>query len=175
MRKNDFIKFITTISEEDLRKEMELLYDKYKDVKKHYTMELGSEKDRATIFSAARKTILKSYSRRGYRPKSPKLMKLNNIIKEMETISIFDHELVEFYLFNIETALEFNKTFGYYSEPFENFISRNYVKTLEKIHSAALRDDYKENLDEIVNKLSPKTSFRPMIQGIYDEIFLLEE
>jgi hypothetical protein len=168
MRKTDYSKFINSISHDELKEEMEMLYEKYKDVKKHYTMELGTEKDRMAIFNSAKKTITKSYSRRGYRPKSPKLMKLNNTIKELESISIFDHELIDFYLFNIETALTFNKEYGYYSEPFENFVERNFIKTLDKIEAAALITDFEDRLLKLVNVLAPKTIFRHMIMKHYN-------
>ncbi|NNK89627.1 MAG: hypothetical protein HKO89_03390, partial [Saprospiraceae bacterium] len=46
MRKSVFQKHLDQLDEESLREELKTLYGKIEAVRKHYAMELGSQKDR---------------------------------------------------------------------------------------------------------------------------------
>ena len=83
MRKSNFTKFLNSLTEEELREEMDKLYSKYKPIKDYYTMELGETEDRKKLLDRAKKGIERLYERRKTRSR---LSKVNAILKEISLI-----------------------------------------------------------------------------------------
>ena len=153
MRKASFIKFLETLSEEDLRKEVLTLFTNYKEVKAYYAMELGQEKDRERLFAKAKKDIKGKYATRSYRrPKRPRVAKINAILKEVNKISIFKEEMADLYLYNCECALDFIEEYQFHSDPLYNNIFRSFRSACDLIVASIAEEEQIERCQKIVDR-----------------------
>ena len=85
MRKSNFVKHINALNEEELREEMGILYQKLEEVRKYYTMELGSAKDREKKYALAKKEIKAKFATKGIRkPRRPRVQKVRQILKKSD-------------------------------------------------------------------------------------------
>ena len=57
MRRSVFNKHIEQLSEEELKDEIQVLYDKIPEVKSFYALELGDDKERSKIYDKAKQSI----------------------------------------------------------------------------------------------------------------------
>ncbi len=154
MRKSSFKKHIDQLDEEGLRSELLLLFDKVKEVKTFYKMELGNEGDRKKMYDKAKKEIEAKYKTKSYRkPRRPRIQKVNHIIKEIRERSVFEHEMIDIYLFNAECAVGFMDTYEYYSTPLVNTIKNSMEKAISSIKSLGLSSEYQSRCMRILDKI----------------------
>ncbi len=145
MSKSKFTKHLKELNIEELKYELIRLYDKVPEVRKYYAMELGTEKDRQRIFNKAKKDLEAKYATKSYRrPRRPRIQKINAILNTMKKASIFDHELADLYLFDIEVALVFIVKYNFYSQVLGNHITSVFKSALEIIQNEQLTDLYKD-------------------------------
>ncbi|NNF20440.1 MAG: hypothetical protein HKN67_00740 [Saprospiraceae bacterium] len=150
MRKSVFQKHLDQLDEESLREELKTLYGKIDAVRKHYAMELGSQKDRKRHFEKAKKEIQAKYATKSYRrPRRPRIQKIYKIISDVRKTSVFEFEMIDIYLFNAEEGINFMNRYRYYSAPLFNSISKTFVKALELIQSNMMHDEYKARVEKI--------------------------
>lgn len=108
MSLSKFKKYKEAAPEEEIREVLEKLYRSFPVVKQYFTMELGTEKERASLNQKAKKKLESLYQR--YKTRSRK-SKANAILKELEAISVFDHELADVYLYHAELCLDWLRYF----------------------------------------------------------------
>ncbi len=155
MRKSDFIKFINSLEEEELKDEFNKLFDKLPQVKEYYTMELGSDQDRARIFDNAKKSISRYYATKSFRkPKAPRIRYIQNLLRDMKERSIFDHEMVDLYLFDVETALEFMGIYYFSSKSLNNNLERSFTNACHMIKNGNLQALFIGRVEAIMKKAS---------------------
>jgi len=153
LSKAKFKKHLAELNIEELRHELLDLYDKVTGVKQHYAMELGSDKDRKRIYDKAKADIAAKYATKSYRrPRRPRIQKINTILKKMKQTGVFDHELVDLYLFDLETAMVFIAKYGFYSQTLANHITQVYGKAAQLIAQQHLYDDFKERLESLLSR-----------------------
>lgn len=147
MRKTTFIKYLENASEEELSDELQTLYSKYPEIKEHYTMELGTSEDRKKIYDKAKKKLFKLYER--YRTRA-RQTKANAIIKNIERISVFDHELADFYLYHAEQCIDWLRYMTIDPVVWRHFIS-SLTKGLELVLKSMSEDDFRDRIYRIVD------------------------
>ena len=153
MRKAAFTKFIDSLSEEELRSELSQMYDKYKEVKAHYAMELGSEKDRQRVFQSAKKDIAAKYKTKSYRrPKRPRISKVKTILKKMEKISIFKEEMADLYFYNCECILHFIEEYDFHSDPLYNNLGESFQKGVDLVMMSMQEEAFTSRCKDIVER-----------------------
>ena len=153
MRKSTFIKHLESLEEEELRKELMVVYERFKEVKAYYSMELGGEKDREAIFEKAKKDIKSKYATRTFRrPRRPRVSKINKILSDLEKVSIFKVEMADLHLYNCECALEFILAYHYHSDPLHNTIVRSFRKGCQLIAASSSQSDFLERCNEIIDR-----------------------
>jgi len=131
MRRSTFLKHIQSLEEEDLRAELKLLYDKVKEVKQFYTMEIGSSEDREKKYKKAKEEIAAKFKTKSYRkPRRPRIQKINKIVSELAKISVFNYEMIDVYLFCAETGLKFMREYRFESTPVNNLICNSFKKAI---------------------------------------------
>ena len=151
MRKSEFLKHINQLGEEELRQELTLLFDKLAEVKLYYKMELGNEKDRKRIYSQAKKDIASKYKTKSIRkPRRPRIQKVQKILRELERQTVFNYELIDIYLYDVECALQFAHKYDYFTQVLFNNISRSFERACELIEQNRLYKDYSERCDNIL-------------------------
>lgn len=152
MKISDFKKFIESLEQEEMQAEMLVLYNKFKQVKDHYAMELGTDGDRTKIFVKAKNEIAKKYATKSYRkPRKPRVRAINALLKEMDKKSIFEHEMIDMYLYNVECGNVFMKDYDFFSTPLYNTMLNSYGTALAIIHKTLMEDEYKTRCLNIVN------------------------
>lgn len=151
MRRSTFIKHINNISEEDLRDELLQLYSKVPEVKAFYAMELGDEKDREKLYNKAKESIIAKYKTKSFRkPRRPRIQKINALLKDLEKKAVFQWEMIDIYLFNAETGLQFMKAYSFYSDPLRNTILNSLRKAMPLIEESLFQEKYKERVEAII-------------------------
>lgn len=151
MRRSTFEKHIHSLNEEELREELLQLFKKVKDVKSFYAMELGSEKDRKKLYEHAKASIVSKYKTKSFRkPRRPRIQKINALLKEMERSAIFNWEMIDLYLFNVEKGIEFMRVYSFYSEPLRNTIINSLNKALGLIEESLFHEECNERVEAIV-------------------------
>ena len=151
MRKSQFLRHLKHLNEEELRNELTQLYDKLAEVKQYYSMELGSADERKKIYDRAKKEISSKYATKSYRkPRRPRIQKINKILSDMAKKSVFTHELIDLYLYDVETALVFMRTYGFFSEVLANHIIGVYQKALLLAEGLRLQEELKTRCEEIL-------------------------
>lgn len=155
MRKSDFSKFINSLNEEELKSEIENLFDNVAGVKDYYAMELGSDKDRIRIFENAKKMITKYYATKSYRkPKAPRIRYIQNLLKEITQLSIFNHELVDLYLHDVETAVAFMRSYYFSSKSLTNNAEKSFQSACELIQNGNFQSMFLERVEQIMKDAS---------------------
>ncbi len=153
MSKARFTKHLKELNIEEMRHELLALYDKVPGVKQYYSMELGTDKDRERIYAKAKKEIVAKYATKSFRrPRRPRIQKINAIIARIEKASIFEHELVDFYLFDLETALVFIARYNFYSTVLGNHIVKIFEKAAIAIAREQIQSMYQERCDLILDR-----------------------
>jgi len=150
LRKTNFTKFINSLDEEELREELDKLYTKYKSIKEFYTMELGSDDDRKKLLTKAKNGIGKLYER--FRTRS-RLSKTNNILKEFEVISIFDHELADLYIHHVECAAQHINYYGWGRDADLNHLAKSFKKAVDLVTASQSKDQYAPRLEKVIDNL----------------------
>ncbi len=153
MSKAKFKKHLAELNIEELRHELFDLYDKIKEVKTHYAMELGSETDRKRLYDKAKADITAKYATKSYRrPRRPRIQKINAILRKMKQTAVFKHELIDLYLFDIEQAMVFIAKYGFYSQTLANHITSVYKLAAQLIAQEEMYSDYEERTDRILTR-----------------------
>lgn len=150
MRKTNFTKFLESLNEEELREELDKLYTKYKPIKEFYSMELGSDDDRKKLLDRTKKSIGKLYEK--FRTRS-RLSKVNNLLKEMASISIFDHELADVYIHHVETAVNHLNYYDWTKDADFNHLSNSFKKAVDLVTSSQSKDQFKPRFDDVIGQL----------------------
>lgn len=166
MRKTNFTKFVNSLSEEELREELDKLYTKYKPIKEYYTMELGSDDDRKKLLDKAKNGIDKLYER--FRTRS-RLTKVNNILKNISMISIFDHELADVYINHVEAATHHLLYFGWAREADFNHLEKSWNKAIDLVTSSQSKDQFDDRLQSVLKQLKNYRTFVLDLEVYYDD------
>ncbi|NNF34063.1 MAG: hypothetical protein HKN68_08145 [Saprospiraceae bacterium] len=153
MKKTRFIKHLEQLEDQDLREELLTLYERFEDVRKFYSMELGRDEDRARIFTKAKKDIASKYATRSRRrPRRPRINKINKLLTEVSKISIFKEEMIDLYLYNCEMALNFMLEYHYHSDPLHNAVVKGVDKACALIVESQTIDDFNDRMNQIVDR-----------------------
>ena len=151
--KAKFKKHLSELNIEELRHELLGLYDKVKEVKNHYAMELGSENDRKRLYDKAKSEIISKYATKSYRrPRRPRIQKINIILRRMKQTAVFKHELIDLYLFDIEQAMVFIAKYGFFSQTLANHITSVYKMAAQLIAQEQMYPDYIDRSDSILSR-----------------------
>lgn len=151
MRKTTFLKHLDQLGEEELRSELTSLYNSLKTVRQYYQMELGSRQEREKRYALAKKDIASKYKTKSLRkPRRPRIQKVKKILSELEKLSVFSHELIDIYLFDVETALGFARTYDYFTQVLYNNISLSFEKACKLIAQHRLEKEYAERCKNIL-------------------------
>ena len=170
MSKAKFKKHLSELNHEELKHELLNLYTQIEDVRKYYAMELGSEKDRTRIFDKAKKEIEAKYTTKSYRkPRRPRIQKVNAILSRMSKSSVFEHELIDLYLFDIEKAMIFSIKYHFYSHVLGNHLVKTFEKTLQMIRRAHVWDLFDERCRLVISRSEDIPEIHWAIVDLYQQ------
>jgi len=172
MRSAAYNKYINSLSPEELQNELKMLYAKIPAVKDFYKMELGSEKERDQLYSKVKKEIIARYATKSRRrPRKPRIQKINKILSEMKKKSIFSHELVDLYLFDIEQCIALADEYHLFTTVMFNHINQVFEKAIRLIQSDRLEDMFKDRCGDIMGWTRKCWESFPEMESLYTECF----
>lgn len=70
----------------------------------------------------------------------------------MRKTAIFQHEMADLYLFDVETAIVFSIRYGFFSKVLVNHILGVFQKACDIIHDQKIYDMFKDRIDLIVER-----------------------
>ena len=138
------------MNEDELREELDKLYSRYRDIKNYYTMELGEKDDRKKLLDKAKNSIERLYERRKTRSR---LSKVNAILKDISSISIFDHELADVYIHHVECATDHINYYGLRREADANHLASSFRKSVDLILRSQTQEDNVPRLEKCLERL----------------------
>ena len=172
MRKSKFLKHLERLNEEDLRAELSLLYEKLDEVKKFYKFELGDSKDKEKYYQKVKTNIKSKFATRSFRkPRRPRIQKLNSLLSQLKKDVVFDFELIDIYLFTVETAVNFMHEYYFQSEPLYNLILKYFEVACQLIESNLMHDEYKDRVWRILQKIKFYRAIGPDCLSVYESTF----
>jgi len=172
MQKSKFTKFIQSLTDEELRLEMDNLYTKLSDVKHYYALELGSDADRKRIYDKVKKNLESKYKTKSYRrPRRPRIQKINTILREVDKHAVFTFELGDVFLYNVECATRFAKEYRFISDPLTNVIKSSYEKACLYIRDALMEEEFSDRLKEVIINMKSYPWIAIEMEQIYEQHF----
>ena len=172
MRRSQFTNHLKALNEEELREELKTLFARIPEVKKYYAMELGSESDRQRLYDKAKKDISSKYATKSFKkPRRPRIQKINKILSDMKKKSIFSHEMVDLYLFDVECALDFIRKYDFFSTVLTNHIVKTFERATLDIHDLVMHDAFKDRCENILIKAEISPGIHIEMHDQFESIF----
>jgi len=154
MRKSTLKKHLESLEEEELRSEILLLFDKFKEVKNHYKIDLGTAEDRSKIYEHAKEEISKCFRTKSYaRPRRPRIKIMKTVVKRMEKSALFEHDMIDIHLHVAEAAVTFMNEYEYLSDTLFNAVLSNFELALGIILRTKLEPEYQPRVQQLVTDL----------------------
>lgn len=147
--KNDLAKFLIELSKEDLIKEFEKLYKKFKEVKTFYDVELSG--NTTELLKKAKAIIENQYfPKKGYG--FPKASVVKKVIDDFAKVSIYPKDLIELNLFRVQQAIAFTAAYGDIDMAYYTSLGAAFERTIKLIVQHKYQDEYKIFCKELVDK-----------------------
>ena len=166
--KRIFIKFINTLDERDLAKELQKLYTKFPEVKKYYEMELSPTTDK--VVEQYKAKIKKGYFKpNGFgRAKSSVSRK---VIAEFKKIAIHQSDVVELWVYRTELMAKYVVERDYYSETFAGSLISSFETCCRMIIKERLEFEFEPRCKEIVILTQELWGLPDELQRVYEAYF----
>jgi hypothetical protein len=147
--KREFNKYLKSLSEKELVKELQKVYSKFEPVRKYYQLELSDNSE--AILSEFKAKIKKEYfPSRGYGRARNSVSR--KVITDFKKISVHKKDLVELLLYRAEMMLEFTSNYGDIDQPFYNSLGSSFEEACKLIKKEKLETHYKIYCRELVGK-----------------------
>lgn len=152
MRKSTFRKHLEQLDEQDLKDELNALYDRFEVIRTYYGLELGSDKDRSKLLNKAKKAVAAKYATKSKRrPRRPRIQKANAVIKQAAAQMIFEEDKVALYAFAARTGAAFCIDYNFHSEVLYRNIAKNFGRALDLMRLGRYEPQFE---DELLNIMS---------------------
>ena len=146
--KREFNKYIKSLDEQELAKELKKLYDKFELVRKYYEMELGQNTDK--VLEEYKKKIRKEYfPTRGYGQARSSVSR--KVVAEFRKVSVHDADIAEILMYRVEVMMEFTMAYGDIDEAFYNSLCSGFNQACKMIVKQALQEQYRKRALALVH------------------------
>lgn len=139
-------KYLKELSKEELIKEVNKLYSKFKFVKDYYSSELGS--DNGELLKSCKLKMAKLILKTG-RNITPDVASANKLIREFKSVSVHTVDVVDLMLYKVELCAEFLEQWGLEFPGVENTIAYTYPEILSLISKNRLEKTFKKRCEEV--------------------------
>jgi hypothetical protein len=140
-------KYLKELTKEELIKEVNKLYGKFKFVKEYYASEFGTDKGKLLESSKAKlkRLILKtgSYIK-------PEISAANIVVRDFISVSVHAVDKIDLLLYKVEMCFEFLELWGYNQfTNVENTIYNTYSEVVNMIYENKLEKIFAERCEEV--------------------------
>ena len=146
---SDFKKYLASLDEAGLREELLKLFSKLPQVQEFYAQELLSDAGRKAMLEDYKKKIYNQFWTRTGNPRQPSNAELRTMLSNFEKVSVFPSEVIDLYLYRVETATEFANDFGGMSDASYNASISAFKKAVEMMVEHKLGDYFRERCEEL--------------------------
>ena len=169
--KKDFTKYLNNLSKDELIKELEKLYGKFKNVKDFYSMELAE--DTTGILNKYKEALKKEYfPNTKFGIGAARASVARKIISDFTKIKVYDIDLIELMLFRVELCVEFTKQFGDINEQFYTSTENAFETVVKLIVKNKLEEGFKERCKNLIHETEDfGWGFYDTLSGIYNQYF----
>ena len=167
--KRIFIKFINTLDEQDLAKELQKLYTKFPEVKKYYEMELSPTTDK--VVEQYKAKIKKGYFKPNGNFGRAKSSVSRKVIAEFKKIAIHQSDVVELWVYRTELMAKYVVERDYYSETFAGSLISSFETCCKMIVKERLESEFEPRCKEIVVLTHELWGLPDELQRVYEEYF----
>lgn len=158
-------KYLKELSKEELIKEINKLYSKFKFVKEYYASELGT--DNGELLKGCKVRIAKLILKTGRNIK-PDIASANKVIREFAKVSVHQVDVIDLMLYKVELIVEFLDQWGYsHFTGVENSIANTYPDILNLI--------YKNRLKKTFTKRCKQVEVKAGNYGLISETLITDE
>ena len=145
--KREFNKYLKSLSEKELIKELQKLYTKFEPVRKYYQLEL-SDNTEAIVKEFKAKIKKEYFPPRGYGQARSSVSR--KVITEFKKISIHPKDVVELLFYRSEMMLEFSLSYGDMEEAYYNSIYSSFKEACKLIAKEKLEQYYLQYCREFI-------------------------
>ncbi len=142
----DLNKYLKELSKEELIKEVNKLYGKFKLVKDYYASELGT--DNGKLLQSCKAKIAKLILKSGSNIK-PDIAAANKIIREFASVSVHAVDVIDLMLYKVELCCDFLKQWGLEWPGVEGTIFSTYPDILDLIYKNRLEKTFSKRCEEV--------------------------
>ena len=164
--KKEFTKYINELSKEELIKELDKLYSKFKNVQDYYSMELTE--DTSAVLNKYKEALKKEYfpnTKFGIGEGRASIAR--KIISEFTKIKVFDADLIDLMLYRVELCVEYAKSVGDVNEQFYVSTENAFLSVVKLIGKNKLQNQFTFRCKQILNDTkNTGWSFNEVIEGI---------
>ena len=154
MSKRALKKYLTDLSKPELEDQITELYDRLKEVKEFYNFVFNPKEDK--LLDEAKFKINKEYFPPGKRKPKKRRSTAQNIIKNFIKLGVEPAIIADVMLFNIETAMRFNRKIEIKQESFYKSMLKSFTEALEFVDrnglEAQLGSRMEGIMDEVLNQ-----------------------
>ncbi len=170
--KKDLTKYLVNLTKEELEKEVEKLYSKFKEVKTYYDIELSE--DTSTIVNEIKAKIKKEYNPdKGYAKGRAAVVK--KIIDDFAKISVFPIDLIDIILYRVEIVMTYIRVVWDVEVATYTSAENAFERALKLIEKHQLYSDFQPRCKEILeftNKLD--WGFSSNMNYLYKKHYLIQ-
>lgn len=147
--KRELTKYLNTLDQKELIKEIKKLYDKFEPVQQYYELELSDNSKK--VLEEFKEKIKKEYfPKRGF-PKARNNVS-RKIVNDFKKIAVHKKDIVELWLYRTKMMIEFTQEFGDIDEPFYNSLSSGFEQACKIIRKEQLQPYYRSSCQDLVSQ-----------------------
>jgi hypothetical protein len=167
--KREFIKYLKTLDEQGLAKELQKLYTKFPTIKKYYEMELSPTTDK--IVGQYKEKLKKEYFKPNGNFGRAKSGISRKIIMEFKKIAIHQSDMVELWVYRTELMAKYVVDRDYYSDTFAGSLISSFETCCKMIVKEKLETEYEPRCKEIVILTHELWGLPDELERVYEEYF----
>ncbi|PSR11596.1 MAG: hypothetical protein DA408_20075 [Bacteroidetes bacterium] len=149
--KRELNKYLGTLSDKELIKEIKKLYDKFPAVQAYYGMELSPNTE-AMVAEYKQRIREEYFPKRGYGRARNSVS--NKVIADFRKVAIHKKDMVDLLLSRTEVMLEFTNAYGDIEATFYNSLISSFKKACAMIEQESLHKYYRVHCQELVSSAS---------------------
>src|SRR4051794_29207204 len=132
--------YLTSLSKEELIKEVEKLFQKFTIVQQYYVMELGEDWDSIYLLEEYKRKMEKVFFP-GFGI-DPKMSDANKLITAFSKIAVQIADVIDLMLYKAELSIKLFQTWGSEFPTVENSLASTYNKAINLIHKHHLEQHF---------------------------------
>lgn len=157
MSKRALVKYLQSLKKADLETQVLELYDKFLPVRTYYNFVFNPKEDK--LVDEAKAKVLKEYFPNTKRRPKARRSVAQKAIKHFVVLELDPLLLVDFMLFNVETAMRFNSKKEVKQEAFFKSVYNSFSEAVGFILANGLKAVYRERLMSIIDEAESQNWF----------------